>query len=45
MATLMKEKAGSSRSKEVCKNKWTKMKSDFIKWRDSQLKTGAAKKI
>lgn len=33
---------GYMRTKEMCKNKWTKLKTEYMKWVQSQKRTGAA---
>jgi hypothetical protein len=35
--------AGTNRSKEMCRNKWGKLKSEYLKWKASQCQTGAGR--
>jgi hypothetical protein len=40
----LKEKfGGGKRTKDMCKNKWGKLKADYLKWKDSQSQTGTGK--
>jgi hypothetical protein len=43
VSQLLKERIGCVRSKEVCKNKWGRLKKDFLKWKSQQSQTGEAR--
>lgn len=43
VSDVLHQKTGNKRCKEVCKNKWGRLKADYLKWKTSQSKTGQAR--